>query len=370
MIPVTLLTGFLGAGKTTVLNRLLRHPGLADCAVLVNEFGEIGIDHLLLERLDQETVLLNAGCLCCTIRGDLVRALERLDARVASGRPLRRVVIETTGLADPAPILQTLMTDPVIEHEFRLDGVVTVVDAVNGATTLDAQVEAVKQAAVADRLVLTKTDLADPAAVAGLKARLRALNPAAPILHASQGAVPPARLLDAGPYDTHAKSPDVERWLAVEAHEGAHDDDHHHHGDHADAHEHGQNPHDPNRHDARIRAFAIRRKEPLAAGAVSLFLELLTAQRGADLLRVKGILNVADTPERPLVIHAVQHVVHAPVTLDRWPSADRDTRLVLITRDLAPGTIEALLDALTTVDAAGLLPTGGEPAAADTMTRR
>lgn len=160
-IPVTLLTGFLGAGKTTLLNRLLKHPETADTAVLINEFGEVGLDHLLVERLDDDTILLNAGCLCCTIRGDLAIALGDLAARALADRPLRRVIIETTGLADPAPILQTLMADPLLLRDFVLDGVVTVVDAVNGAATLDTQPEAVRQVAVADRILLTKTDIAE-----------------------------------------------------------------------------------------------------------------------------------------------------------------------------------------------------------------
>jgi G3E family GTPase len=184
-LPVTVLTGFLGAGKTTLLNRLLKHPDLADTAVLINEFGEIGLDHLLVERLDGDTVLLNAGCLCCTVRGDLLRTLEGLAARIEAGQPCRRIVIETTGLADPAPILQTLMADPFTARRFRLDGVVTLMDAANGAATLDAQPEAVRQAAVADRLVLTKTDIAGAEATGALVARLGALNPGAPLRCAS-----------------------------------------------------------------------------------------------------------------------------------------------------------------------------------------
>ena len=217
--PVTVLTGFLGAGKTTLLNRLLRQPALAGTAVLVNEFGEIGLDHLLVEKLDENTVLLNAGCLCCTVRGDLSRALADLLPRVEAGE-VRRVVIETTGLADPAPILATLMSDPVAGRAYRLDGIVTVVDAVNGMAQLDAQPEAVRQVAVADRIVLSKTDLADPPE---LRERLRRLNPGAPLLTATHGEVDAAALLHAGLFDPDSKIPDVRGWLDAEAYADTHD---------------------------------------------------------------------------------------------------------------------------------------------------
>ena len=265
-------------------------------------------------------------------------------------RPFRRVVIETTGLADPAPILQTLMQDAAIDHFFRLESVVTLVDAVNGSDTLDRHEEAVKQAAVADRLVITKADLAGPELVKELKMRLRRLNPAARVLHSSHGQVDPGQLLDAGLYDPGSKTIDVQRWLAEEAYadpnrgHGSHDHDAHRDHDH----KHGaQDAHDVNRHDEHISAFAIRKSEPIPAGAFSLFLDLLTAQRGADLLRVKGIVHIAEEPDRPLVFHAVQHVMHPPVTLDRWPSDDRDTRIVFIARDLDKQQIQSFLDALT-----------------------
>jgi G3E family GTPase len=226
-IPLSVLTGFLGAGKTTLLKRLLREPALNDAAVIVNEFGDIGLDHLLVEHAGDGIVALSTGCLCCTVRGDLVDALERLLRRLDNGRAsFSRVIIETTGLADPAPVLHTLMLHPYLVMRFRLDGIITVVDAVNGAATLDAHPEAVKQAAVADRLVLTKTDLIADLAAAGpalgaylgqLRARLRALNPAAPMLDAAAGEAVAARLLDCGLYDPGRKSPDVKRWLAAEA---------------------------------------------------------------------------------------------------------------------------------------------------------
>jgi G3E family GTPase len=328
-IPVTVLTGFLGAGKTTLLNRLLQWPELRDTAVLINEFGEEGIDHLLVERLDEDTVLLNAGCLCCTVRGDILRTLDGLATRAAAAQPIRRVVIETTGLADPAPILQTLMAEPRLLHAFRLDCVLTLVDAVNGGTTLDAQPEAVKQAAVADRLVLTKTDLAGPAALAALEGRLRALNPGAPLHRAVLGDIGPDILLAAGPYDPAAKSPEVAAWLDAEAWATAQA---HHHG-----HRHA---HDVNRHDARIQSFCLTFDEPLPLEGLATWLEMLVATRGEALLRVKGLLNLAGE-DQPVVLHAVQHVFHPPARLAAWPAGhDRRSRLVFILRDLPRQAVE------------------------------
>ncbi|GGC67165.1 ATP-binding protein [Siccirubricoccus deserti] len=328
-IPVTVLTGFLGAGKTTLLNQLLRCPELRDTAVLINEFGEEGLDHLLVERLDEDTVLLNAGCLCCTVRGDILRALDGLAARAAAGRPIRRVVIETTGLADPAPILQTLMAEPRLLRSFRLDCVLTMVDAVNGDATLDAQPEAVKQAAVADRLVLTKADLVAAPAVAALEARLRALNPGAPLHRAVLGGIGPDILLSAGPYDPAAKAPEVAAWPDAEAWATAqaHHLGHHHH-------------HDINRHDARIQSFCLSFDEPLPLEGLASWLEMLVATRGDALLRVKGLLNLAGE-DQPVVLHAVQHVFHLPARLAAWPAGhDRRSRLVFILRDLPRQVVE------------------------------
>lgn len=335
-IPVTLLTGFLGAGKTTLLNRLLRHPDLADTAVLVNEFGEIGLDHLLVETLDDDTVLLNAGCLCCTVRGDLVRALRDLAVRVEQGKAVRRVVVETTGLADPAPILQTLMADPLVLFRYRLDGVVTLVDAVAGMATLDAQPEAVKQAAVADRLVLTKTDLAAPAQVAALRARLGALNPGAPLLEARHGEIAPDALLNCGLFDATRKAPEVARWLDAEAW-AAHDR-------HAHGHHHHHHDHDPNRHDARIQAFCLTFDAPLPRDGLFAWLEVLSMTRGESVLRIKGILNL-EGEDRPVAIHGVQHLFHPPATLAAWPRGadgreDRRSHLVFILRDLERAVVE------------------------------
>ena len=377
-IPLTVLTGFLGAGKTSVLNRLLTDPALAETAVIINEFGATGLDHLLVRPISDAlaseasgqrghsrvrapdtrpepgssardgVVLLQSGCLCCTLRGDLVDALERLLRDLDNGRALfRRVILETTGLADPAPVLQTTMAHPYLVMRYRLDGVITVVDAVNGAATLDEHMESVKQVAVADRIVLTKTDLlTGPQHRRGrdaLVARLRRLNPAAPVLDAAANEAAPERLLGCGLFDPARKIPDVKRWLAAAAYaesashrssaDGTHGEGDHRH-------------HDVNRHDDRIRAFCFASEAAIPAATLEIFLDLLRSALGPNLLRLKGIVKVEETPARPVVIHGVQHVLHPAVRLPGWPDDDARTRIVLITRDLEPDAVERLFGAL------------------------
>jgi len=342
-IPVTVLTGFLGSGKTTLLNHVLKQPDMAATAVIVNEFGEIGLDHLLVESATEDVVLLNSGCLCCTVRGDIVNTLTDLFVNRVKGRVpyFTRAVIETTGLADPAPVLHALISDPIVEARYMIDGVVTTVDAVNGAGTLDRQIEAVKQAAIADRLIITKTDLAEPEALAALTARLAALNPGAPQLQAAQGAIDPSALFGLGLFDPATKSADVQRWLRDEAVTAAHDG-------HDDAH--GHDHHDVNRHDARIRAFCVTRDRPISWNALSGWLDALASMRGDDLLRLKAIVAIAEKPEQPVVLHGVQHLFHPPVLLPRWPSEDRRTRIVFITRDLPQQAIEESFTAFAEAD--------------------
>jgi G3E family GTPase len=317
MIPVTVLTGFLGSGKTTLLGRLLKSPAFARTAVIINEFGEVGLDHDLIETSDESFVTLQTGCLCCTIRGDLVLTLADVLRRRDEGTvtPFDRVVIETSGLADPAPILHAVMSDDALAERLTLAGVVTTVDAVHGADTLTRQPESVKQVAVADRLVLTKTDLVEETPAA-LTDRLEALNPSAPVLPATFGDIDPARLFDARIWDPAGKL------------EAPADDHQTHH------------------HDDQIVCFALIREQPIPAVALTLFLEMLAEHCGADLLRLKGIVAIAESPERPAVIHGVQHMFHAPAFLERWPSDDRRSRLVFIARDLPREFAEALLDAI------------------------
>ena len=349
LIPVTVLTGFLGSGKTTVLNRLLKRIELTATAVIINEFGEVGLDHLLVERASEDFVVLNSGCLCCMVRGDLITTLRDLFLRRVRGEipEFQRIVIETTGLADPAPVLHTLMTDPLIAARYRLDGVVATVDAVNGMRTLDGHAEAVKQAAVADRILLTKQDLASSDQVAALTARLRGLNAGTPILPVADGAVDPPAIFNIGLYDPTSKSVEVQRWLHDEAyaveHVHQHQHDHAHEAEDDHDHEHETGHHDVNRHDDRIHAFCVVRDAPVLWDAFAAWLDIMAAMRGDDLLRVKGIVNIVDRPGRPVVVHGVQHLFHPPTLLEAWPSEDHRTRLVFIVRDIEREAIEDTL---------------------------
>jgi len=336
-LPVSLVTGFLGSGKTTLINKLLRHPGMADSAVIVNEFGDVALDHLLIERIDGETVLLPSGCICCAVRSDLEQALADLFWKRRDGTvpPFARVLVETTGLADPAPVLQLLLNNPNVASRYRLDATVATVDAVHAATQLDRHEESLKQVALADRLVLTKADLA--AGTAALEARLAALNPAAPLHRASHGAIAPDALFGAGLYDPAQRSPDARRWLAAEAYE--HEDAQHDHG-HAHGRDHGHDhAPDSHRHDSRISSWCLVQQEPIDWERFHRWLARLRAGQGDKLLRVKGILNLAGE-DAPVVIHGVHHVFHPPVRLDAWPDSDRSSRIVFITRDLPGALIE------------------------------
>jgi G3E family GTPase len=324
VIEAMVLTGFLGSGKTTLLGHLLRQPGFSRTAVIINEFGEIGLDHDLVEASEESVIELQTGCLCCKIRSDLATTLHEMLRRRDEGSvtPFTRVVIETSGLADPAPILQTLMTDAMIAGRIVLQGVVTTVDAVNGTDTLNREEISVKQVAVADRVVLTKTDLAGPRQLSLIR-RLGALNETAPVLTARRGQIDPACLFDGRLYDPLTKSVDAQSWLRAEA----------------ISHGHAHQTHD-------VDTYAIVRRDPIRAMTLTLFLETISEHCGADLLRLKGIVNILESPDQPAVIHGVQHVFHPPAWLERWPSDDRHSRIVFITRGIPRAWVEALLEAL------------------------
>lgn len=334
-ITANVLTGFLGAGKTSLLKRLLALPALAGTAVIINEFGEVGLDHLLVEAVDDDIVLLKSGCICCNIRTDLKDALLSLFERSRSGAIPRfsRVAIETTGIADPAPIVATLSADPMLRHHFRVGNIVTVVDVPNGPANLDAYEESRRQAAVADRLIISKSDLATPDETARLRARLAAINPAAEMLELSEEMPADEALFMRDVHHLAARGAEVARWLkAATPHD--HDPGHHHH--HGDAH-HGH-AHDVNRH-GDIRAFVLSADTPLSWPRFGLWLSMLLNRHGGDILRLKGLIEIEGNAN-PVVVQGVQHLIHKPLHLERWPEGITGTHIVVIARGLDPALVE------------------------------
>ena len=331
--PVTLLTGFLGSGKTTLLNSLLKHPSMQETAVLINEYGAVSIDHLLVREASENIMVMSNGCICCSVAGDMVQALRDLYFKRANNEipDFKRVIIETTGLADPAPIMHTLIEMPLVAARYSFSGIVTTVDAVHGEQQLNDHFESVKQAAVADRIVLTKVDTATREQIDRLRARILALNPGADVVESILGEIAPEKLFDTGLYQPARKTPDVQNWLRAAAYtllppsKGL-----------------VRSRAAASRHDDRIRAFVVSFTEPVVWHALVDALELLTSYQGDNLLRIKGIVNVADEP-LPRVIHAVQHTIYPVATLSAWPNADHRTQLVFITRDLDEALVRQTL---------------------------
>lgn len=337
-IPVTLLTGFLGSGKTTVLNHLLTHRAFGRAAVIVNEFGEIGLDHELVVSSDDDIILLESGCLCCALRGDLAETLLDLHERLLAGElDFDRVVIETTGLADPAPILHTLLTDYYLTDHFRTDGVVSVVDAATGPQTLAAHEDARRQVAMADLVLLTKTDLPE-ALAAEVRAQVETLNSGVRVIEVLNGQIDPELLLNLGHFDLTMKSEDVATWMRAEAIDDR--------AGHAD------------RQGGSIRSVSWIVEQPLMADQFDFWMEILMARRGADLLRLKALVHLVDVPF-PFVVHGVQHIFHPPVPLKDWSGEDRRTRFVLILRDFSDHEVQDLFDALGQLSAFDHLLPGG-----------
>ena len=324
-LTVSIITGFLGAGKTTLLNRLLASPDMANAAVIINEFGDVSLDHLLVESGDDDVIELSSGCLCCTIRGELIETLERLLDRPDADR-LTSIVIETTGLADPVPVMQAVMAHPVLSQRLSLGSVVTLVDAVNGVATLEHYEEARKQVAVADQLLISKLDLSDD--ITALKSAIFQLNPnIAPLNVVDVSEVKLVQQLNTGLYEMGEKAETVQAWFGGVSH------DHHHH-----------HSHDQNRHGETIRSFSLVREKPIEHEALRAFLDLLAAQHGPKLLRVKGLIHVVEHNEQPVLIHGVQSIFHPPRVLDQWPSGERMTKIVFIGDGLDENFIQRLFD--------------------------
>jgi G3E family GTPase len=335
-LPVTVITGFLGSGKTTLLRRLLRHPGMNRAAVVINEFGDVPLDHELVAASSEQVTLLSNGCLCCTLRTDLQETLRELFVRRRAGEVIDfdRVFVETTGLADPVPVLHTLQTDGFLGAQYRLNGVVTLVDAVNAMGQLDTMPEAAKQAAVADRLVITKTDIAPAGAPERLRERLQAMNPFASITTAVNGELDPAALADIAPRSLKARAAELDRWLYAAGPDAR---------EASPVRERFAAPRSA--HDAAIHSFCLWFDEPFTWEGMNATLQALTALRGPDLLRVKGIVHVAG--ERgPVVLQGAQHVFHPPVTLDGAQDTDPRSRIVFIVRNIPRESIEALFAAV------------------------
>jgi G3E family GTPase len=347
--PVTILTGFLGSGKTTLLNRALTAPDMSRTAVIINEFGEVALDHALAAQSDDSVVVLENGCLCCTVRSDLVGTLNDLYHRRRAGKIpfFDNIMIETSGLAEPGPVLQAFLSEPTLDGLYRVANVIALVDAVNGVSTLQEHDEAVQQVALADRILITKLDLVDdPQARERLEAELHRINPSAVIGVVSDVLQDLPALLRAPGFDPMDPNADPRPWLNVDAyaHAQEHEHDDHNHG----GHDHDHHGHDHSHHwrERQIESFCLIRDEPLTREAVQFLLDGITQNLGPSLLRVKGLVNVAEEPERPAVIQGVQHLLHTMTWLPCWPDADRRTRIVFITRGVVRNDVQEMIDLL------------------------
>jgi G3E family GTPase len=340
-LPVSIITGFLGSGKTTLLNRLLGHSSLANSLVIINEFGEIGIDHLLVSVPSENLLLLNNGCLCCVLQGDLANTFADIHAKRTRGDipAFDRVIVETTGLADPVPIIQTIVTDAAIANHYCLEAVVTLVDCVHGEAQLDRNPESLKQVAVADSLLISMTDLVAEEQLSSLREKLKDINPAAHVLKVTFGAVDPEELFHDGVRDPTARAADVERWLGIEAYR-------HHDPAMPQIGRAPKRDRSADRHNEHVQTFSLFYESPIRFSALGLWMNMLAGLRGRDLLRVKGVLNVEGDP---VAIHVVQTVIHEPVILKQWPSDDRRSRIVFITRNIERQDIAKTLEALSFV---------------------
>ncbi|ALG67961.1 CobW family GTP-binding protein [Beggiatoa leptomitoformis] len=336
-LPTAIITGFLGSGKTTLLNKLLKHPNLKNTAVIINEFGSVSLDHLLVQAATEDIVVIDGGCVCCTIRGDLVETLQGLFAKRSAGEIpcFDRLLIETTGLADPAPIIHTIMNDTVLRNIIQLDSVITTIDCVYGLRQLEEHYETTKQAAVADRLVLTKIELTNAEQIERLKHRLQRLNPAALQIESTEDNLIIERLFHAGLYNPQTKTPDVVAWLQAETYPDVHD-----------IHEHHHTHNETIRHDKYIQSYCIEYNEPLSWVVLNRWFQQLTALRGKDLLRVKGIVYTKET-DLPVIVQGVQHIFQPPTTLPQWPpNTPKASRIVFITRNIQKPVIERMLAVL------------------------
>ncbi len=333
-IGISVLTGFLGSGKTTILTSLIKQKQMANAAIIINEFGEVGLDHDLIETTDENVIELQNGCICCTIQGDLKTTLLNLLKKMEKGdiSPFNHVIIETTGLADPVPIIHTLMTSLDLQRIYSIDGVITVVDSINGEPTYNSHEEAVKQTAFADIIILSKTDIADKGTVDALTKKIKSINPSVTIIKSDKNSLPASELLGLNDYNPQNKDWNVREWLDIEKNKSSNH-----------LHNHHNHEHDVNRHGDNIETFAMVTSQPVSMTSVNFFLELLMSQMGENILRIKGILNIKGQ-SCPAVIHGVQHIFHPLEWLDKWPSDDKQSRLVFITKNIKKDMIDDLFN--------------------------